>query len=71
MSINLIQRTTGTQSSVGMPAYRHAFLPCSNVAARFAVRTIDLSQGEVALKPATDTRKGWVRGTYAWRPPTV
>jgi hypothetical protein len=70
MSINLIQQTTDLQSSIGMSGYRHAFRPCSN-AAHFAVRTFDLSQGEVALKPATATRKGWVRGTYAWRPPSV
>jgi hypothetical protein len=70
MNINLIQQTTDIQSSIGMSGYRHAFAPCTN-AAHFAVRTVDLSQGEVALKPATGTRKGWVRGTYAWRPPRV
>jgi len=70
MSITLIQQTTDIQSSIGMSGYRHAFAPCTN-AAYFGVRTVDLSQGEVALKPATATRKGWVRGTYAWRPPSV
>jgi hypothetical protein len=70
MSINLIQQTTDIQSSIGMSGYRHAFGPCTS-AAHFVVRTVDLAQGEVALKPATATRKGWVRGTSAWRPPTV
>jgi hypothetical protein len=70
MNITLIQRTTDIQSSIGMSGYRHAFDPCMSVAP-FAVRTVDLAQGEVALKPATATRKGWVRGTYAWRPPSV
>ena len=70
MSITLVQQTTDIQSSIGMSGHRHAFGTCAN-AARFAVRTIDLSQGEVALKPAIATRKGWVRGTYAWRPPSV
>jgi hypothetical protein len=70
MNITLIQQTTDIQSSIGMSGYHHAFGTCAN-AARFAVRTVDLSQGEVALVPATATRKGWVRGTYAWRPPSV
>jgi len=61
----MIKQTTDIQSSFGMSGYRHAFLPCSNAAAHFAVRTIDLSQGEVALKPATDTRKGWARDSYS------
>jgi hypothetical protein len=69
VNINLIQQTTDIQSSIGMSGYRHAFGPCTSTA-RFVVRTVDLAQGEVALKPAT-TRKGWVRGTSAWRPPTV
>jgi hypothetical protein len=70
VNITLIQQTTDIQSSFAMSGYRHAFRPCTN-AAHFAVRTVDLTQGEVALKPATGTRKGWVRGTTAWRPPTV
>ena len=70
MNINLIQQTTDIQSSIGMSGYRPAFAPCSS-AAHFAVRNVDLAQGEVALTPATATRNGWVRGTYAWRPPTV
>jgi len=69
MNISLIQQTTDIQSSIGMSGYHHTFVPCVD-AARFAVRTVDLAQGEVALEPAT-TRKGWVRGTYAWSPPTV
>lgn len=70
MSITLIQQTTHMQSSIGMSGYRHTFGTCANTA-RIAVRTIDLSQGEVALVPAAAARKGWVRGTYAWRPPSV
>jgi hypothetical protein len=70
MSTTLIQQTTDIQSSIGMSGYRPASFPCTN-AARFAVRTVDLAQGQVALKPATGTRKGWVRGTFAWRPPRV
>ena len=71
MNINLIPQTAGTQSSIGMSGHRYAFAPCTPAAAAFAVRTFDLAQGEVALKPATDTRQGWVRETYAWSPPTV
>lgn len=70
MSINLIKMTTDLQSSFGMSGYRHAFAPCTS-GAHFAVRTIDLVQGQVALEPATAARKSWVRGTYAWSPPTV
>ena len=70
MSNTSIRKTADIQSSIGMSGYRRAFGTCSN-AAHLAVRTIDLFQGEVALKPATATRKGWVRGTYAWRPPSV
>jgi hypothetical protein len=70
MNTMLIQQTTDIQSSIGMSGYHHTFGTCVN-SARFAARTIDLSQGEVALEPATAARKGWVRGTYAWRPPSV
>lgn len=70
MNINRIQQATDTQSSIGMSGYHHSFVTCA-IAPRFGVRTADLTQGEVALKPATGTRKGWVRGTYAWRPPSV
>ena len=70
MNINLIQETTELQSSIGMSGYHHAFTSRTD-AAPFAARCIDLTQGEVALKPATATRKGWVRGTSAWSPPRV
>jgi hypothetical protein len=70
MDINMIPMTTDTQSSFGMSADGHAFRPCAG-AAVFGARTVDLTQGEVALEQAIATRKGWVRGTYAWSPPTV
>jgi hypothetical protein len=70
MNMNLIPQTTAIQSSIGMSGYRHAFASCTNVAP-FAVRTVDLALGQVALEPATATRQGWVRGTYAWSPPSV
>jgi hypothetical protein len=70
VNINLIQQTTDLQSSFGMSGYHHTFAPCTD-AARFAVRTIDLAQGEVGRTPATATLKGWVRGTSAWSPPIV
>lgn len=70
MNMNLIPMTTDIQSHFGMSAYGHASFRATG-AACFAPRTIDLTQGEVGLKPATVTRKGWVQGTYAWRPPTV
>ncbi|GAB7004139.1 hypothetical protein JCM18899A_16110 [Nocardioides sp. AN3] len=70
MNINAIQQAADIQSSFAMSGYRHAFATCTT-GAPFAVRTVDLAQGEVALKPATATRKGWVRGTYAWSPPSV
>ena len=70
MSTNLIQKTTDIQSFIGMSGYRHAFAPCTS-AAHLVVRTVDLAQGEVALEPATATRKGWVRETRAWSPPSV
>jgi hypothetical protein len=69
MNTILIPQTAGIQSSAGMSGYGHAFVPCATTS--FAVRTTDLARGEVALMPATLTRKGWVRGTSAWSPPTV
>jgi hypothetical protein len=70
MNIDLIEQTTDIQSSFGMSGHFLSLAACAK-AAHFAVPAADLTQGEVALKPATFTRHGWVRGTSAWRPPSV